>query len=54
MSLREGKWFDGFFNPHIYELMPRLEGRYETAAHLHAALDAAPWVTLEFDLSRRR
>src|SRR3954453_17082285 len=25
----------------------RLGGRYETAAHLHAALDAAPWVTLE-------
>jgi hypothetical protein len=31
----------------------RLGGRYETAAHLHAALDAAPWVTLEFDLKRR-
>jgi Protein of unknown function (DUF3891) len=31
----------------------RLEGRYDTPAHLHAALDAAPWVTLEFDLRRR-
>ena len=31
----------------------RLEGRYKTADSLHAALDAAPWVTLEFDLSRR-
>ena len=31
----------------------RLEGRYETAEQLHAALDAAPWVTLRFDLRRR-
>jgi hypothetical protein len=31
----------------------RLEGRYETAEHLHAALDSAPWVTLEFELRRR-
>jgi Protein of unknown function (DUF3891) len=31
----------------------RLEGRYETAEELHAALDTAPWVTLRFDLSRR-
>ena len=31
----------------------RLEGRYETAGQLHAALDAAPWVTLEFELKRR-
>jgi Protein of unknown function (DUF3891) len=32
----------------------RLEGRYESAEHLHAALENAPWVTLDFDLSRRR
>ena len=32
----------------------RLEGRYETAEQLHAALDAAPWVTLAFELTRRR
>jgi hypothetical protein len=31
----------------------RLEGRYETADELHAALGAAPWVTLEFELARR-
>jgi hypothetical protein len=31
----------------------RLEGRYDTAEHLHAALDAAPWVTLDFELTRR-
>jgi hypothetical protein len=31
----------------------RLEGRYDTAGDLHAALDAAPWVRLEFDLKRR-
>jgi hypothetical protein len=31
----------------------RLEGTYETVEALHAALDAAPWVTLEFELRRR-
>jgi len=31
----------------------RLEGRYGTADELHAALDAAPWVTLELELTRR-
>jgi Protein of unknown function (DUF3891) len=31
----------------------RLGGRYETREHLHAALDAAPWLTLGFELSRR-
>ena len=30
----------------------RLEGRYASAAELHAALDSAPWVTLEFRLRR--
>jgi len=29
MSLREGKWVYGVFNPHVYELMPRLYSRYE-------------------------
>jgi len=29
MSLREGKWVYGVFNPHVYELMPRLNSRYE-------------------------
>ena len=31
----------------------RLEGRYETTEQLHAALDAAEWVRLEFELRRR-
>jgi hypothetical protein len=38
---------------HLHSDGRRLEGRYETPAHLHAALDAAPWVTLSFELSRR-
>ena len=29
MSLREGKWVDGVFNPHVYELIPRLYSRHE-------------------------
>ncbi len=29
MSLGEGKWVYGVFNPHVYELMPRLHSRYE-------------------------
>jgi hypothetical protein len=32
----------------------RLEGSYDSERSLHAALDAAPWVTLEFELVRRR
>jgi hypothetical protein len=31
----------------------RLEGRYESTEDLHAALDAAPWTTLNFELRRR-
>jgi Protein of unknown function (DUF3891) len=31
----------------------RLDGRFETEDELHAALDRAPWVTLEFELVRR-
>jgi hypothetical protein len=31
----------------------RLEGRYDSDAALHAALAEAPWVRLEFELSRR-
>jgi hypothetical protein len=38
---------------HLHTEGRRLEARYETPEHLHAALDAAPWVTLRFDLSRR-
>ena len=29
MSLGEGKWVYGVFNPHVYELMPRLYSRHE-------------------------
>jgi hypothetical protein len=29
MSLREGKWVNGVFNPHVYELMSRLYSRHE-------------------------
>ncbi len=29
MSLREGTWVYGVFNPHVYELMPCLYSRYE-------------------------
>jgi hypothetical protein len=32
----------------------RLEGHYDSDAALHAALADAPWVTLEFELTRRR
>jgi hypothetical protein len=31
----------------------RLSARFETEAELHAALDSALWVTLEFELARR-
>jgi hypothetical protein len=31
----------------------RLSGRYGSEGELHTALDAAPWVKLEFELSRR-
>jgi hypothetical protein len=38
---------------HLHTEGRRLEGRYDTAADLHAALDAAPWVRLDFELTRR-
>jgi hypothetical protein len=31
----------------------RLEGRYESEAELHTALEAAPWVTVSFELRRQ-
>jgi hypothetical protein len=31
----------------------RLSGRFPSEAELHDALDAAPWLTLEFELARR-
>jgi hypothetical protein len=38
---------------HLHTDGRRLEGRYDTNEHLHAALDAAPWVTLDFELRSR-
>jgi hypothetical protein len=38
---------------HLHTDGRRLEGRYDTEESLHAALDAAPWVTLDFELTRR-
>jgi len=38
---------------HLHTDGRRLEGRYQTVDQLHAALDAAPWVTLDFELTRR-
>ena len=37
---------------HLHTDGRRLEGTYETTEDLHAALDAAPWVTLDFELRR--
>jgi hypothetical protein len=38
---------------HLHTDGRRLEGRYDTEESLHAALDAAPWVTLDFELTHR-
>jgi hypothetical protein len=38
---------------HLHTEGRRLEGPYQAAADLHAALDAAPWVRLDFELTRR-
>jgi hypothetical protein len=38
---------------HLHTEGRRLEGRHATAEQLHDALDAAPWITLSFDLKRR-
>jgi hypothetical protein len=38
---------------HLHTEGRRLTGRYDNEAEMHRALDAAPWVTIEFELTRR-
>ncbi|HEY0631985.1 MAG TPA: DUF3891 family protein [Thermoleophilaceae bacterium] len=56
LTLRAGTidpWPFAADSVHLHTDGRRLEGRYDTQESLHAALDAAPWVTLDFELTRR-
>jgi hypothetical protein len=56
LTLRAGTidpWPFAADSVHLHTDGRRLEGRYDTQEGLHAALDAAPWVTLDFELTRR-
>jgi hypothetical protein len=46
-------WPFGTGMVHLHTEGRRLTGRYASVGEMRTALDAAPWVTLDFELSRR-